>query len=95
MGPGDARPTRLNQKTLLPIGLAFGIMVTFITATWWLRGALSEITYSTNTLGDRIGRLEKALSEQSEDRITKRDLQAFAMMLKAANPTLNIPDFSR
>jgi len=67
----------------------------FIGATWWLRGALSDIGFEQRLTNEKIARIESAMNIAAQDNVNTRDLRLFLMDLARKNPNLAVPEWGR
>lgn len=77
----NAQSGTIDRSTLIPLGVAAAIVTTFIGATWWLQGRLSDI--------DR--RLER-IEYKTDASWNQTSMENWALRLARSNPNLVVPD---
>lgn len=80
-------------------GALFGVLVLGIGATWAVSNALWDVRTQIASQHTEIGELRLAMAAgfqevrgASDDRWRKHDMQSYTLLLKALNPTMNVPE---
>lgn len=77
-----------NTLTVATLATLLGFAVA---GTWAARGMYAHF----DVIDDRLVRIEQLVGQKLEAFLTKQDLKQFARELKAANPTMVVPDLDR
>jgi len=71
----------LDKGTLIPVGVAAGVVLSFASATFWLQGRLSEIDRKLERIDARV--------QTTWDRTS---MENWALRLARENPTVSVPE---
>lgn len=77
----------LDKSTLVPIGLLVSVVLASIGATTWIQGTLMELQHKIDLLDTRM----TTIATMDRDRWMLHDQTAWAELLQARNPALNVP----
>ena len=81
----------VNKETLVPLGLLVAVVVTAITVTTWLQKTLLNLEHKIDQLDVRVS----LINESDRSRWSSADQAAWAELLQARNPALNVPPTKR
>jgi hypothetical protein len=83
--------SELNEKTKVPLGIAATFMVVVVGCTFWVNTTISTLQSQLKDLAFEIKFLSARLDVMTTDRIGRGDMDRWIDMLRATNPSLNIP----
>lgn len=82
---GDPKPpVVLSRETLMPISVVASLLI----GAFWIRGAMADVQHEVSLLRRDLSQMQV----QDADRISKRELRAWILLLRAQNPTIQIPE---
>ena len=84
-----------RQKWGLDSRLLAGLMISVMAATWWIRDGTEEVGRRIGRIESSVERLTDAMSRQAvlaESALLRREASSWLQTLRAANPTMTIPD---
>lgn len=87
----------LTPQTLIPLGSAAVIVVSLITATWWLGTLRSDIEQSIDGLRGDLQSIRYRMDRYDErmlDRWTATHMKLWVSEAKRRNPTVDLPGVS-
>jgi hypothetical protein len=77
----EHKPVVVDRSTLVPIGVAGGVLTTFLAGTFWLQGRLSEIDRKLERIDARV--------QTTWDRTS---MENWALRLARQNPNVDVPE---
>jgi hypothetical protein len=77
----------INRETLVPIGLLISVVVCAITGTAWIQRTILDLDHKISELTTRV----ESMNDRMNDRWTYSMQAAWADLLQARNPTMNVP----
>lgn len=78
----------ISKSTLLPIGF----VLVLLGGALWLNNKLVNLDHSLDLIDLRLKGIEEDLARGIDDRWRGADMKVWAMLLKAENPELVVPD---
>lgn len=81
-----ARATKFTETTLLPVSIVSVMLISGITFSWRLSAAYTS-------LDEKVGRIEKSISDGQAQAVTERDLRLWLMLLRDRNKTIDVPEW--
>lgn len=87
----DATPNPRNiltPETWVPLGVVFAVFGGILAGVIWLNSRLQSIDF-------RLQNVEEKLNIGANDRWTGADMRTWALILRADNPALKVPDVER
>ena len=83
------------DKTWIPIGVAIAGIASFVTCAVWISLSMQALEFKQQATNESVQRVEKTLDQLLADGVSTRLLQQWIEILKARNPTLQVPDLPR
>lgn len=83
------------DRTWIPVGVAIAGLCSFVVGSFWVGLAYQKILSNQDVQADTLQRLERKLDVVTTQFLTREKFDTFLELLKAANPTINIPVVAR
>lgn len=85
----DRKRAVFDRTALVPIGACVVLLTSTITVCFWLNGKFSDVTLEISGLKRDVQEIRVTLAVPQW---SLRDQKNWSATLKAANPTMNVPD---
>lgn len=83
------------DKTWVPVGVLIVGLCSFVVGGFWVGITYQKILSSQDAQGATLQRLEFKIDGVSNEFVTRERFESFIELLKAGNPSLNVPVVAR
>lgn len=92
MSPEVSEAGQINRNTLIPIGVAVGMLVSVVSLTLWLGGKFSDLEHSIQMMQVDLQRMQIQLERSAMQSWTRDQQASWVALLKAQNRDLVVPE---